>query len=103
MWKYRVKQDLIVLKLDSVSIKKILVTKFVAVKVLQNLNLMQSFLTQWNWQHIRHVLSKVIECLEQNIWKQIDCKRPSNTKQMNWVQNIHIEIQKYKAVECIEI
>ena len=46
MWKYRVKQDLIVLKLDSVSIKKILVTKFVAVKVLQNLNLMQSFLTQ---------------------------------------------------------
>ena len=46
MWKYRVKQDLIVLKLDSISIKKILVTKFVAVKVLQNLNLMQSFLTQ---------------------------------------------------------
>ena len=46
MWKYRVKQDLIVLKLDSVSIKKILVTKFVAVKVLQNLNLMQNFLTQ---------------------------------------------------------
>ena len=46
MWKYRVKQDLIVLKLDSVSIKKILVTKFVAVKVLQNLNLMESFLTQ---------------------------------------------------------
>ena len=46
MWKYRVKQDLVVLKLDSVSIKKILVTKFVAVKVLQNLNLMESFLTQ---------------------------------------------------------
>ena len=46
MWKYRVKQDLIVLKLDSVSIKTILVTKFVAVKVLQNLNLMESFLTQ---------------------------------------------------------
>ena len=103
MWKYRVKQDLIVLKLDSVSIKKILVTKFVAVKVLQNLNLMESFLTQWNQQHIRHVLAKVILCLEQNIWKQSDCKRPSNTKQMNWVQNIQIEMQKYKAVECIEI
>ena len=34
-------------------------------------------LTQWN--------------LEQNIRKQIDCKRPSNTKQMNGVQNIRIE------------
>ena len=46
MRKYRVKQDLIVLKLDSVSIKKILVTKFVTVKVSQNLNLMQSLTTQ---------------------------------------------------------
>ena len=46
MRKYRVKQDLIVLKLDSVSIKKILVTKFVTVKVSQNLNLTQSLTTQ---------------------------------------------------------
>ena len=33
MCKYRLKQHLIVLKLDSVSINKILVTKFVTVKV----------------------------------------------------------------------
>ena len=53
--------------------------------------------TQWNRQ-LNKYLSKVIECLEQNIWKQIDCKRPSNTKQMNRLQNIRIEIWKYKAV-----
>ena len=29
---------------------------------------------------------------------KIDCKRPSNTKQMNRLQNIRIEIWKYKAV-----
>ena len=39
---------------------------------------------------------QVIECLEQNIRKQIDCKRPSSTKQMNIVKNIRIEICKYK-------
>ena len=43
-------------------------------------------------------MSKVIECLEQNIRKQIDWKRPSNTKQMNRLQNVRIEIWKYKAV-----
>ena len=99
MCKYRVKQDLI---LNSskvrVSINKNLVTKFVTVKVSQNLNLMQSLSTQWNQQLIRYVFSKVIECLEQNIRKQIDCKKPSNTKQMNRLQNIRIEIWKYKAV-----
>ena len=39
--------------------------------------------TQWNQQPNRCVFSKVIECLEQNVRKQIDCKRPSNAKQMN--------------------
>ena len=53
--------------------------------------------TQWNRQLNRYV-SKVIECLEQNVRKQIDCKRPSNTKQMNRSQNIRIEISKYKSV-----
>ena len=48
-------------------------------------------------------MSKVIECLEQNIRKQIDCKRPSNIKQMNILQNIQIEIWKYKAVTCTNI
>ena len=35
---------------------------------------------------------KVIEWLEQNIRKQINCKKPSSAKQMNSVQNIQIEI-----------
>ena len=63
---------------------------------------MQSLSTQWNQQLIRYVFSKVIECLEQNIREQTDCKRPSNTKQINWIQ-IQIEMQKYKAVKCNEI
>ena len=64
---------------------------------------MQSLSTQWNQQISWYVFSNVIECLEQNIRKQINCKRPSNTKQMNLVQNIQIEMRKYKAVECFEI
>ena len=64
---------------------------------------MQSLSTQGNQQLIRYVFSRVIECLEENIRKQIDCKRLSNTRQMKWVQNIQIEMCKYKAVECFEI
>ena len=86
-----------VLKLDSVSINKSLAPELVTLKVSQDLNLMQNMSTQWNQQLSRYV-SKVIECLEQNIRKQIDCKRPSNTKQMNRLQNSRIEIWKYKAV-----
>ena len=71
MCKYRVKQDLIVLKLDIVSISKILVAKFVTVKESKSLNLMQSFSTQWNQQLIRNVFSRVIERLEQNIRKKM--------------------------------
>ena len=100
MCKYRVKQDLLNNSKVSVSINKILVTKFVTVKVSQNLNLMQSLSTRWNQQLIRYVFSRVIECLEQNIPKQIDNKRPSNTRQMKWVQNLQIEVRKYKAMEC---
>ena len=40
MCRYKVKQHLIVLKLDSVSINKILVTNFVTMHVSQNLNFM---------------------------------------------------------------
>ena len=58
--------------------------------------------TQCNRQLSRYV-PKVIECLEQNIWKQIDCKRSSNIKQMNRLQNIQIEIWKFKAVICTNI
>ena len=53
--------------------------------------------TQRNPQLNRY-MSKAIECLEQNIRKRIDCKRPSNTKQINRLQNIRTEIWKYKAV-----
>ena len=83
MCRYKVKQHLIVLKLDSVSINKILVTNFVTMHVSQNLNFMWNVSTQWNQQLIRYVFSKVIKCLEQNIRKKTDCKRPANTKQMN--------------------
>ena len=100
MCKYRVKQDLLNSYKVSVWINKVLVTKFITVKISQNLNLMQSLSTQWNQQLIGYVFSRVIECLEQNIRKQIHCKRPSNTRQMNWVQNIQIEMRKYEAVEC---
>ena len=51
----------------------------------------------------RYEFSKVIEFLEQKIRKQIDCKRPLNTKQMNWVQNIQIEMRTYEAIKCLEI
>ena len=49
------------------------------------------------------MFSKVIERLEQSIRKQIDCKRPSSTKQMNRVQNIRTEIckQKYNQVRLV--
>ena len=77
--------------------------KFVTVRVLYNLDLTQSLLTQWNQQLSGCVFSTVIECLEQNIQKQIDCKRPSNTKQLNWVQNTQIKMRKYKDAKCFEI
>ena len=46
-----------------------------------HLNLMYNMSTQWNQQLTRYMFSKVIECLEQNIRKQIDCKRPSKRYQ----------------------
>ena len=42
------------------------------------------------------MFSKVVECLEQNIRKQINYNRPSSIKQMNRAQNTRIEIRKYK-------
>ena len=57
---------------------------------------MQSSSTQWNQQLIRDGFSKVIECLEQNIRKQIDCKRPSNTKQINWIQIFKLKFGNIK-------
>ena len=76
--RYRVNQHLIVLNLYSVSINKILVMKFATLKVSRNLNLNLN----------------LVECLEQTIRKQINCKRPSSTKQINTVQNIRIETCK---------
>ena len=78
--------------------------KFVTVKVSENLNLIQSMSTQRNQQLGWFVFSKVIECLEQSIRKQIDCKRINIEYQiqMNWVQNIRTEMRKYKAVKCFE-
>ena len=50
--------------------------------------------TQWNQQLIRYLFLKVIECLEQNIRKQIDYKRLSSTKQINRVKDIRLETCK---------
>ena len=82
MTRHRVNQHLIVLNLDTISINKILVTEFITVKVS----------TQRNQQLSRYVFSKVIEYFEQNIRKQIHSKRLLNTKRMNRVRNIPIEI-----------
>ena len=45
-------------------------------------------------QQHRYAFPKLIECLEQNIRKRIDCERPSSAKQMNRVQNICIKQYK---------
>ena len=42
------------------------------------------------------MLSKAIKFLEQNIRKQINCKKPSSTKQINRKKNIGITIYKKK-------
>ena len=47
-----------------------------------------------------YVFSKVIECLEQNVQKQIDYKRPSSTKQMNRVDR-NIFAWKYREFMLI--
>ena len=83
MRRYFVNQHFIVLNLYSVSIDKILVTEFITEKVSQNLNLMQNT-----------YINTVIECLEQNIRKQIDCKRSSSTKHTSRVQNVRFKICK---------
>ena len=54
MCRYKVIEQLIFSKLDSVSINKFLVTEIVTVKVSQKFD-------------VKYVFSKVIECLEQNI------------------------------------
>ena len=50
MCRYKVIEQLIVLRLDNVSSKKILATEFVTLKVSQNLNFMYNISTQWNQQ-----------------------------------------------------
>ena len=90
MCKDKVNQHVVVLNLRSVSISKMLVTEFITVKNSQDLNLMWNMSIQWNQQLSRYVFSKVIECLGQNIRRQIE----QSTKKVNRVQNIWIEIWK---------
>ena len=45
--------------------------------------------THENQRLSRYVSAELIECFQQNIKKQIDWKRQSNTKQINTVQNTH--------------
>ena len=94
MCKHKVNQHLLVTNLYCVSINNIPVTECITVKVSLNLNLMQNMSTQWNQQLIRYLFLKVIECLEQNIRKQIDYKRLSSTKQINRVKDIRLETCK---------
>ena len=48
-----------------------------------------------NQQLTKYVFSKVMECLEQNIRKQIDCKRQSSIRQMNR-EHVGIQIEELK-------
>ena len=91
----------LVLHLNSVLINKILATESISVKSSQNLNLMQNISAQWNQQLSGYVFSKVIEYLEQNIRKQIDCKRQSSTKQMKR-EHIDIQIEELKYANRIK-
>ena len=67
MCKYRLNQKLVVLKLDSVLINKILVTKFVTVKSFIECKFDAKFVNTVNPTTYMDEVSKVIECLEQNI------------------------------------
>ena len=44
---------------------------------------------------------KGIKFMDQNIRKQIDCKRPLSTKQMNRVENICIGIYTYNQERLV--
>ena len=72
IWRYRVNQNLIVLKLYSALIIKILVTELLTVLVSPNLNLMfdvKYVNTGKSTTYSRYMFSKVIKCLEKNIRK----------------------------------
>ena len=47
------------------------------------------------------MFSKGIKFMNQNIRKQIDCKRPLSTKQMNTVENTCIEIYTYNQERLV--
>ena len=59
--------------------------------------------TQWNQQLSRYVFSKGIKFLEKTFANKSITKDSQIQKHMNNVQNIFIEIWKWKAVECLEI
>ena len=70
MPKSKVNEHLIFLDLYSISINRILVTEFMNVKVLQNLNLMLKMSTQWNQQFSKYVFFKSNRIFEKS--KQSD-------------------------------
>ena len=109
MCRYIVDQHLIVLNLYNVLINKILVLKFMAVKVSQNLNSMQKSSAQWNQQLFRFVFSKVIEYLGiSGTRKNTECSKTNRlkspiTEQMSRAQNIWMKVRKCKSAVCLEI
>ena len=66
MCKYRLNQQLIVLKLDSDLINKVLVTKFVTVKSFIESKFDAKFINAVKSTTYMGEVSKVIECLEQS-------------------------------------
>ena len=103
MCRYRVNQHLTVLKFFSVSMNKFLVMELVSVQVSQISKLDVKNVNTVKSTTCRYMFSNVIECLKQNIRKLINYKRPSNTKQINNVQIMRIEIWKNKAVRKYKI
>ena len=103
MCRYRVNQHLTVLKFFSVSMNKFLVMELVSVQVSQISKLDVKNVNTVKSTTCRYMFPNVIECLKQNIRKLINYKRPSNTKQINNVQIMRIEIWKNKAVRKYKI
>ena len=86
----RLRQNLIVLNLYCVSVNKILVTEIYYCEKFTDSKLDIKYVNTVKSTIYKVRVLKVIECLEQNIQKQIDYKIPSSTKQMNIVQTLEL-------------
>ena len=90
MCECRLRQNLIVLNLYCVSVNKILVTEIYYREKFTDSKLDVKYVNTVKSTIYKVRVLKVIECLEQNIQKQIDYKISSSTKQMNIVQTLEL-------------